>query len=564
MIRPFVIAALLGVIAAFFGSLVSCSSPQESVSPKLDEPTEPYPLSEEMAQLERDVTSEEYRELLSSDGMNIHDMTAEAGRLRLGDSSAAFLDLHGGTAAVQKDPELVAAYERRKEIEDGYVTLLRAEYKRRDKVEWGEARIAGALAATSATPELAERESVAEEIEGGVKIEPVLPSPEAAKYWPRWRGPTGQGISNETGLATTWSATENVVWKTPVPGDGNSSPVIWDDKIFLTSSFDEGHRRALIAFRRDDGRQLWMSEAPRPESLEDVFDKTGYAPCTPVTDGEVIACFFGNTGLVGFDLDGNRLWHYPMNIFNGSHGPGSSPSMWNDLVILFQQSNGTHSIRVALDKKTGEKRWSFEDPPALGWGMAIPLHIGDRDELLWAGSGRVVSFDPSSGKELWSLRGTTGEVVPSILYGNGLLYSSSGRNGPTLAIRPGETGDVTGTHLVWKTKRGGPHVPTPVVVDDLYYITNDTGIATCIDALTGEVAYQKRLKHKFTSSPLAADGKVYMTNERGVTYVIRQGREFEILAVNSIDEPVLASMAVLDGRIYLRGKQHLFAISDGD
>ena len=231
-------------------------------------------------------------------------------------------------------------------------------------------------------------------------------------------------------------------------------------------------------------------------------------------------------------------------------------------MVLFQEHNRGKSVGVAVDKATGEVRWQIERPAALGWCTPLPLRVDGRDELVYGASKLVLGLDPKTGGELWRCSGPTREVVPTVVYANGFIYSCSGRNGPTLAIRPGGLGDVTESHLVWKSNRGGPHVPSPVVVDDLIHFANDTGIMTCLDALTGKTVYQKRLRGKFTASPVAADGKLYFTNEDGETFVLKQGREPEILSVNPIGETVLASIAVLGGKLYMRGEEHLYAIGE--
>src|SRR5690606_32268986 len=231
--------------------------------------------------------------------------------------------------------------------------------------------------------------------------------------------------------------------------------------------------------------------------------------------------------------------------------------------LLVQEHNQGASIAVGVDRRSGEEIWKRELDPALGWCSVLPLRVNGRDEVVLGVHGRVIGLDPATGKELWSADGPTKEVVPTLVYGHGLVYSCSGRNGPTLAVKPGGEGEVTETHVAWRSVRGAPHVPSPILLGGLLYYTNDTGILSCLDALSGSTVYQKRLRGKFTASPVAADGKIYFTNEDGVTFVVREGRDFETLAENEFGETTLASMAVLDGRLYARSEGHLWALREG-
>jgi outer membrane protein assembly factor BamB len=290
------------------------------------------------------------------------------------------------------------------------------------------------------------------------------------------------------------------------------------------------------------------------------MSKNGYASATPALDGERAFAFFGNTGLVAFDFDGNVLWHRPLPPFDAMHGTGASPVLCGDLVVLFQEQSSKPSIGIALDKRTGEVRWSIERKPALGWCTPLALRVGGREQLIYGASNTLVSYDPTSGQEIWRCGGPTHEVIPTVVAGHGLIYCASGRTGPTLAVRPAGSGDITGSALAWRSPRGAPHVPSPVLSGDLLYEVNDLGIVTCFRARTGDVLYQKRLGAKFSASPLAADGRIYLTSEEGDTTVLRDAPEFEVLTVNPLGEYTLASPAVLGGQIFIRTQKHLFAI----
>jgi outer membrane protein assembly factor BamB len=386
---------------------------------------------------------------------------------------------------------------------------------------------------------------------------------EARKYWTRWRGPSGQGVVEGTGYPDTWSDTQNVRWKTAVPGRGNSSPIVWKDRIFLTTAYDGG-RRSVLCFRREDGKLLWETAAPRPDSVEHLNPKNSYATATPVTDGERVYALFGNAGVVAVDLSGKQLWHYSFGRTSNYHGPGGSPLLYKDRLIFYQDQNA-NSFVVALNASTGEVLWKTPRQESVGWGTPIAISAGARDEIIVSGQYAVRAYDPGGGKELWTARGTTMEVTPTPAVGQGLVFCPSGRAGPTLAIRPGGSGDVTGTHIAWETPRGSPFIPSPLVLGDYLYLVNDmSSIATCLEAKTGKAVWQGRLgearREGFSSSPVAVDGKVFFTNDDGETFVLAAGAEFKLLRVNRTGEQILASPALVDGVWYFRTAGHLIAI----
>ncbi|MEM7231564.1 MAG: PQQ-binding-like beta-propeller repeat protein [Planctomycetota bacterium] len=522
--------------------------------------TERYPLGPEMRQLEADLGTDTYRSTILS-WRNHNDLNGEFGRADLPDNAARFLAANGGSVKVEADAALRAAYGRRKKVHDDFVELMKQAYTGLNKAnvfEREKAKIDEALS-TDRVVSLAASEDV--------RVRVILPAAGADSQWPRWRGPSGQGTSAEKSLPTEWSDKEGVAWKVAVPGSGNSSPVIWGKRIFLTTSFDDGKDRRLLCYERPGGKELWSKRVPEvsPESLR--MMKNGWASSTPVTDGDRVIAFFGNAGLVSYTVDGELEWHVPMPRFDGTHGTAASPCLWGDLVILLQEHTDftdrerkNLSVGIALEKTSGEEVWKIERPNALGWCTPLPLVVGNREELIYGASKAVLSLDPKTGDELWRLDGPTHEVVPTLVYDEGLVYSCSGRNGPTLAIRPGGDGNVSETHLAWRVVRGAPHVPSPVIADGRIYFANDTGILTCLDAKTGRTVYQRRLKGKFTASPVAADGHVYFTNERGDTFVLPTGEKSEVRKLNSLREKTLASPAILDGKIYFRTEKHLWAI----
>ncbi len=397
----------------------------------------------------------------------------------------------------------------------------------------------------------------------GVRM--ILPDGEANRYWPSWRGPTGQGLARGEGYPDTWSATRNVQWQVQVPGRGNSSPIVWADRIFLTTARDGGKRPSVLCYRRSDGKLLWESSLPAGEPGR-VYWKNSHASGTPATDGERVYASFGNLGLAAVDFQGKVVWRHSLGPIQNYHGSAGSPVLYRDRVFLYEdQRHG--AFVAAFDKRTGETLWKTERKASVGWGTPIVIRAGGRDELIVSSQQRVTAYDPDSGKALWHCDGNLAEVIPTPVVGHGLVFCVSGRAGPTLAIRPGGSGDVTRTHVAWKQSKGASFVPSPLLYGDLLYQVNDmVSVATCYQAATGEVLWQGRLgepkSEGFSSSPVAVDGKVFLTNDAGETFVLKAGRQFELLRVNRLEAPVLASPALVDGHWYFRTDRHLMAIGN--
>jgi outer membrane protein assembly factor BamB len=390
---------------------------------------------------------------------------------------------------------------------------------------------------------------------------------EGAKYWPRWRGPSGQGLVPTGTYVDRWSPTQNVKWKTPVPGAGNSSPIVWGDHIFLTTSYDDGRRLSMLAFRRSNGERLWETFIPI-DAVEHVHQKNGHASATPATDGELVYASFGRHGLVAVDFTGRIAWHQKFSEIANYHGPAGSPVLYKDRVFLYQDQKPTPdqtAFVAAFDRKTGRRIWHTPRTETVGWGTPVVIRAGDRDELIVSSQRRVAAYDPDSGRELWSVGGLTFEVIPTPVVGEGLVFCSSGRAGPTLAIRPGGRGDVTDTHVAWNSPKGSPFVPSGVLYGGLLYLVNDMqSIATVYEAKSGELMYQGRMgvaqREGFSASPVAVNGKIYFTNDEGETFVLRAGREFNLLHTNTLGARTLASPALVDGIWYWRTVEGLVAI----
>ncbi|MBM3810965.1 MAG: hypothetical protein FJW20_04960 [Acidimicrobiia bacterium] len=400
---------------------------------------------------------------------------------------------------------------------------------------------------------------------GGAEVLQIPVEGEGARYWPRWRGPSGQGMVEDKGYVDRWSNTENVLWKVELPGSGNSSPVIWGDSIFLTTSYDGGARRSLLCLNRADGKLRWETFAPE-SAPERAYPKNGHASGTPSTDGKLVYTYLGNHGLMAVDFAGRQAWHRSFGRTNCLHGTACSPLLYKDRVIVFQdQRSPAHSFIAAFDKQTGKTKWWTHREEDTGWGSPIAIRALQREEIVVSSQFKVNSYDPETGKQLWFAYGTTAEVTPTPVVGHDLVFASSGRAGPTLAIRPGGSGNVTRSHIAWQSPRGSPFIPSPLLAGDYLYLVNDmTGVATCLEARTGKSLWQGRLgeaqRESFSASPVYVDNKVFFTNDVGETYVLKAGDEFQLLHVNRFHEMTLASPALVDGIWYFRTERHLYAI----
>jgi len=402
--------------------------------------------------------------------------------------------------------------------------------------------------------------------EGGADVRMVEVAGEGAKYWPRWRGPSGQGQVTGGQYTDKWSPNASL-WKTTVPGRGNSSPIVWSDRIFLTTGYGNGERLSMLAYSRADGKKLWETFIPQ-NGVEYVHYKNGFASATPTTDGQLVYASFGRHGLFAFDFSGKIVWQHKFGIIDNYHGPAGSPVLYKDRIFIFQDANpapGQTAFVGAFDRATGKPIWQTPRRESVGWGTAVMINTGERDELIVSSQYRVAAYDPETGKELWTVRGNTYEVIPTPVVGHGLVFASSGRAGPTIAIRPGGAGDVTSTHVAWSSPRGSPFVPSGIVVGDLLYLINDMqSILTVYEAATGKLAYQDRLgtavREGFSASPVHVNGKIFLTNDDGQTFVVEAGRAFKLLHVNELGEQTLASPALVDGTWYWRTASTLRAI----
>jgi outer membrane protein assembly factor BamB len=387
----------------------------------------------------------------------------------------------------------------------------------------------------------------------------------AAEDWPQFRGPTGQGHSTERGLPLEWSETRNVIWKTPVPGLGWSSPIVAGGRVWVTTAIKEkgGSLRAL-AFDVATGREVVNVEVFRTRNIDLLNPKNSRASPTAIVDGDRVFVHFGADGTAALTTSGEIVWKARFS-YESQHGNGGSPVSYGDLLI-FSCDGSDEAFVVALDKKTGKVRWKTyrHQPWDQAYSTPLVIRVGDRDEVVSVGAYRAAAYDPLSGKEIWQVEYPDGfSNVPRPVYGQGLVYIATGFQQPSLlAVRADGAGNVTRTHIAWTLRRAAPLTPSPLLAGDELFVVNDAGIASCLDAKTGAIHWQQRLGGNYSASPVLADGRIYFLSEEGVATVIAADKTFRRLATNPLDGATLASMALSNGSIFIRSDGHLYRIGE--
>ena len=388
----------------------------------------------------------------------------------------------------------------------------------------------------------------------------------AQEVWPQFRGPDGQGHSSEKGLPLEWSETKNVAWKTTIPGLGWSSPVVANGRVWLTTAVEQrGYSLRAIAYDVATGKEVVNVEVFKiPTDRRDINPKNSWASPSPVIDGDRVFVHFGADGTAALSQSGEIIWKNRFE-YQSQHGAGGSPIVYGDLLI-FSCDGSDAAFVIALDKTTGKTKWKTNRgyPADQAYTTPLVIRVGDRDQLISVGAFRVRAYEPLTGKEIWRVRYDEGfSNVPRPVFGHGLVFITTGFQQPELlAIRPDGKGDVTKTHIAWSLKRGAPLTPSPIIVGDELYLVNDGGIASCIDARSGNVIWQSRLGGTYSASPVYVDGRLYFPAEQGVTTVIAPGKEAPRLATNKLDGGHLASMAVAGGSFFLRTDQALYRIAE--
>ncbi|REJ90959.1 MAG: hypothetical protein DWQ45_26730 [Planctomycetota bacterium] len=395
----------------------------------------------------------------------------------------------------------------------------------------------------------------------------------AGADWPEFRGPTGQGIADATGLPVNWSEESNVAWKVPLEGLAWSSPVIVDGRIYLTNAVEIGPQHyslRAICLKASSGEIVWTVEVFEQEGAVEIHRTNSHASPTPIVEDGKVYVHFGPHGTACLTTDGEVLWRMALE-YLPVHGNGGSPASAGDLLIISCDGRDKQFV-VGIEKATGEERWRTprDTNPVKGFSFSTPLIIeaGGRRQAVCPGSDAVFAYDPATGEQLWRVDYTGGfSVVPRPAFAGGLVFVCTGFGTPKLmAIDPTGTGNVTDTHVRWEIKRGAPHNPSPLPVGDELYFLSDQGVATCVDVQTGEEHWQERLGGQFWASPLYADGKIYFQDQHGGSVVVKAGTEFVELARNQLGagERSFASYGVVDGALFIRTEEALYRVEESE
>ena len=403
-----------------------------------------------------------------------------------------------------------------------------------------------------------------------------------AADWPAWRGVNGLGVSREQDVPTHWTKRDNVRWRTPLPEPGNSTPIVWGNKVFLTQAIEKESRRTLMCFDRGSGKLLWQNGLVLKDP--DPTHKTNpHASGSPVTDGERVIAWFGQAGIAAYDFSGKELWRRDLGAQQHVWGYGASPVLHGDRVFL-NFGPGERSFLIALDKQSGKTLWQVDFPAGKGakfanwdpkdmygtWSTPLLVRAAGRDELILSEPHRVVAYDPSSGKVLWSCDGL-GDLVyasPVVSEEGGsepVVVAMSGFGGPALAVKVGGSGDVTATRRLWLQERTKNTIGTGVITGGNLYFIDNTGIASSLDLATGKAVWTERLRTEAEdngvwSSPVLNQGRIYVMNKSGATFLFKAGGEFEVLAVNPLGETTNSSVVISGGDIFLRTHEALWRI----
>jgi len=422
-----------------------------------------------------------------------------------------------------------------------------------------------------------------------------------AQQWPSFRGARASGVAEGTATPVSWNATsgQNILWSTSIDGLAVSSPIVWGDRVFVSTAVSSdpnatlrhglygdvepskdvsAHTWHLIALDRRTGKVLWDRVAHTGTPKTKRHPKSSQASPTPVTDGRHVVVSFGSEGLYAYDVDGKPLWNQDLGVLNAGWfydpdyewGMGSSPIIWNGLVIV-QCDIQKQSFIAAFEVATGKQAWRTSRDEIPGWSTPTIYENAGHVELVTQGTNYIRGYDPKTGAELWRLSGNSEITVPTPIVTTDLIVVTNGYRGvqPIFAIKPGAKGDISlkgeeskSEAILWSTKRGGPYLPTPVIYGDYLYVCQNNGVLAAYQLKTGERAYQERIGKggAFTASPVAADGKIYLSSEDGDIYVVKAGPAYELLATNPMGEVLMATPAISQGVLIVRGLKHVFAI----
>jgi len=413
----------------------------------------------------------------------------------------------------------------------------------------------------------------------------VITSATCAENWPCWRGPRGDGSGLDVELPTHWNGEtgENIVWKAPILGRGHASPIVWDDRIFIVTCLEETEQRVLMAYDRHSGDKLWQRIVLEAR-LETIHPLNSYASSTPATDGQRVYVVFlevsdeeipapnvgsdrlmhpGRVVVAAYDFDGNQEWMVAVGDFISAHGFSSCPVLFNDMVIV----NGDHdgkSYVVALDRETGEERWRIARRNGIrSYVTPIIREIDGRTQMVMSGSQHIASFDPHDGSLHWEIEGPTEQFVASMVYDGKLFFMTCGYpDYHVMGIRPDGEDDVTDTHVAWHQTSARCYVPSPVVLGGYLLAADDRGTANCFDASDGTMLWKERLGKHYTASLVHANGLAYFIADDGITKIVRPGSTLNVIAENPLGEYCIASPAISDGQLCIRGEKHLYCIAE--
>lgn len=380
--------------------------------------------------------------------------------------------------------------------------------------------------------------------------------------WPQFRGPEGQGHSAEKGLPLTWSESENIAWKTPIPGLGWSSPVIRGRQLWITTADETTGSLRALCLDAKTGRIAADIELFRKRDLGPINPKNSHASPTPVIDGDRIYVHYGAHGTACLSDRGEIVWRTEELAHDHRHGPGGSPVVWRDLLIVNCDGADKQFI-VALDKLTGRVRWRTDRPGKMAYSTPLVVSVDGADQIISPAGERVAAYVPATGEEIWSLRHGGDSVVLRPVVGHGLVFVSSGYTTTALyAIDLHSRGAVSGADAAWTLRRGIPYDPSPLLVGTELYLVSDQGVMSCLDARSGKPQWQSRLGGNYSASPLSAAGRIYLSSEEGLTTVLAPGSKLQKLAENQLDGRIMASLATSDRAIFLRTDKALYRIEE--
>ena len=561
-------AALTAIIAGVFSAIVCILLIHNYAQGKVTDPLASRQMADLKAQLFREPGNDAIKQQIRSLDLKLR---KEYFRRREFSRRGAYL-LTGGVALFLVAAGSASAHRRKLPMPtpDQPQELANAA-----KARWAVGVLASAVAAIALIAMLTDSGtqypgSAAVTVQEGPDHQPEsssFPSEEEIKNnWPRFRGPGGLGVTFRTNIPASWDGTtgQGVLWKTPIPLPGHNSPIVWNDKVFLTGATEK--ERAVFCFDADSGKLLWtgtVSNVPgsSPEPPK-VSEDTGFAAPTATTDGQRVYAIFANGDVACFDFGGKRIWARNLGPFDSMYGYASSLIMYHNLLLVLLDQGTVEddlSKLMALEGATGKTVWSTKRPVPNSWATPIVINTGQREEIITSGAPWVIAYEPATGKELWRADCLGGDVAPSPVFGDGLVFATNTYE-VLAAIRPGGQGDVTETNIVWTAEDGLPDICSPLAGKELVFVLETYGLLTCYDAKDGTKVWEEDLGEEFNTSPSLVVDKVYLTTVDGVTIIIEAGREYKELGRCKLGEGCRTSPAFADGRIYMSGEENLYCL----